>query len=316
MLSFPLTIKDQLGVSLNWKSNVGPAGDRASWYGFSAFNNVSTIDNLMCASYSGPLNALVSAINLPSTFPAPILGALCNTQLRNNTSVECKVTVYKCYPKKDILRTAGDLTYCTGISAPLLTNGFLSTFAPTTSGTTCIQQHRPHYQFTYDLEPWHSKDWRVLFTTKKIKTIVLLPGSNWSMDIKVGARVFCKQNDMVSSTGDQAQLWVSQSYADRWTYLKRMGPVIIIKVEGVVSHNVLEEQAAMNNTSLSTRQGDYLLDVFHTWTYRYLHVPLLDMGIQNRIGYFPADDIAQTNMIGSASLMQFQESAPAEVGPT
>lgn len=318
VLNFSMTAKDQLGICLNWRNATQYSGDRCSWFGFGSVNGMSTVDTLMSSSYSGPSNTAIAAANTPSDFPFPLISARVNCKMRNATTQDCKVTIYKCTLKRrDIpIPYSGDPAAANPVGLnPRLLMDTLNAIQKPSTNMTDVANHYPHFKRTYDLQPWNSPQWANLFNTRKIKSLTLLPGTNWSFTFGIGGRVFKKDEDCIDSANTgEAVIYGRQTYANAWCWMRKLGPVILIKVEGTLTHKASLEGASMDDDNLRPQMGTYMLDCFFEWDYRFLHAPTASHTSNgNKLGYINQYDQAYNYSAVTTDLQQVEENAPAEM---
>lgn len=185
---------------------------KCQWYGFSMIQP-SYIDNML-------QNAGQTGSNVQELQEVFFEQASQKLQFKNNSDRGAQLTVYACFPRKDMSATQS-LTPI-GLNPSLLQDGF------TNMVTTSLASSALAYD-QYNASPFNSTNWCRMFKIKMVLNRYLEPGQMHVLNSSLKTRKIFDKARYGVKTADL----ISTDYA----YLRDCGPIFLVRAQGTIAHD-------------------------------------------------------------------------------
>jgi len=183
-----------------------------SWYSMPMETTPAIFDRILAASQ----NLAISSVSIAQEVFLDTVKV--QLMMRNNSSQDCNVQIFKCYPRVDLSVSTG----VTGSDPTLFTSGITS-LAQEAKSTTL-----PNY-YDQNVTPYMSSQWCSVFKVKPYIKRFLKPGQEIKLlhSRKVGYVI--KKSKYGIGTGE--------GFTTAYDHLKRNGVIYLIKVTGSMVHD-------------------------------------------------------------------------------
>lgn len=183
-----------------------------SWYSMPMETTPAIFDRILSASQ----NLAITGVSIVQEVFLDTVKVQLN--MRNNSSQDCNVQIYKCTPRIDLATASGIY----GSDPTLFTSGItsLATEAKATS--------LPNY-YDQNVTPYMSATWCSMFKIKPLVKRFLKPGEEIKLRRSRKVGYVIKKSKYGIATGE--------SFAGVYDHLKRNGPIYLIKVTGSIVHD-------------------------------------------------------------------------------
>lgn len=233
--------------------------------------------------------------NVPAQYKAYIQRITFSSQFKNASNHRTDITVYKLYPRRDIPAAYGDMT---GLNPTFLQGAFSNLDA--SSAAVRLKAYNEHGADPYEsLLP-------TFYRIKKILRKFMEPGQFFTVVSKIRNKVVSKSQFGLQVT--------NSSIASQWDYLKRFGPLYLVRAQGPIVHDeakgvlpIVDSATGGPSNAYDVTPGSYAVDVF---TQRHYRLIGSDIAASNNTPQYGMTSLAMPAAITNANEKTYEAVRP------